>query len=192
VELHIVDPDPSWPAQFRAIATHLRAIVGDRAVRIDHIGSTAVPGLCSKDLLDVQITVTDDEGLDDVAGLLEAGGWVFHRPVRRDHEVPGGPTDPDEWAKRLCGEPTGERRANVHIRVTDRANQRYALLFRDYLRAHPDVAAAYGEFKRRAAVMVRDTEDYPDLKDPVCDLIYLPAEGWAAATGWSPEPTTDG
>jgi hypothetical protein len=70
VELHIVDPDPSWPAQFRAIATRLRAIVGDRAVR--------------------------------------------------------------------------------------------------------------------------DTEDYPDLKDPVCDLIYLPVDGWAAATGWSPEPTTDG
>jgi hypothetical protein len=39
---------------------------------------------------------------------------------------------------------------------------------------------------------VRDTEDYPDLKDPVCDLIYLPVDGWAAATGWSPEPTTDG
>jgi GrpB-like predicted nucleotidyltransferase (UPF0157 family) len=112
--------------------------------------------------------------------------------VRRDHGVPGGSSNPDQWAKRLCTEPAGERQVNVHIRVGGRANQRYALLFRDYLRAHPDAAAAYGEFKRRAAVMVRDTEDYPDLKDPVCDLIYLPAEVWAAATAWSPDRMTDG
>jgi GrpB-like predicted nucleotidyltransferase (UPF0157 family) len=80
------------------------------------------------------------------------------------------------------------RRVNLHVRVADRANQRYALLFRDYLRSHPDTAAAYGEFKRRAAALLptESIADYSDLKDPVCDLIYLPAEEWAARTGWTP------
>jgi GrpB-like predicted nucleotidyltransferase (UPF0157 family) len=78
------------------------------------------------------------------------------------------------------------RRVNLHLRVAGRANQRYALLFRDYLRAHPDTAAAYGEFKRRAATLpLESVGEYADLKDPVCDLIYLPAEDWAARTGWT-------
>jgi GrpB-like predicted nucleotidyltransferase (UPF0157 family) len=75
---------------------------------------------------------------------------------------------------------------NLHLRVAGRANQRYALLFRDYLRAHPDTAAAYGEFKKRAASLpLESTGEYADLKDPVCDLIYLPAEEWAERTGWT-------
>jgi GrpB-like predicted nucleotidyltransferase (UPF0157 family) len=82
-------------------------------------------------------------------------------------------------------EPMYRRRVNLHIRVAGRANQRYALLFRDYLRSHPETAQAYGEFKRQAAVLRLETGDYSDLKDPVCDLIYLPAEEWAARTGWT-------
>jgi GrpB-like predicted nucleotidyltransferase (UPF0157 family) len=78
------------------------------------------------------------------------------------------------------------RRVNLHVRVAGRANQRYALLFRDYLRAHPDTAAAYGEFKKRAASLpLESVGEYADLKDPVCDLIYLPAEEWAERTGWT-------
>lgn len=89
--------------------------------------------------------------------------------------------------KRLVGEPAGGRRVNLHIRVDGRANQRYALLFRDYLRAHPATAKAYGQFKRLAAGLpFEDTGAYADLKDPVCDLVYLPAEEWAARTGWAP------
>jgi GrpB-like predicted nucleotidyltransferase (UPF0157 family) len=91
-----------------------------------------------------------------------------------------------QWVKRLVVEPMYRRRVNLHIRVEGRANQRYALLFRDYLRAHPDTAAAYGAFKQRAATLPIETVgEYADLKDPVCDLIYLPAEEWATRTGWS-------
>ena len=62
------------------------------------------------------------------------------------------------------------------MRVRGRANQRYALLFRDYVRAHPGTAAAYGESKRRLAEHLADPADYPDVKDPAVDL-DLPAGG---------------
>jgi GrpB-like predicted nucleotidyltransferase (UPF0157 family) len=73
----------------------------------------------------------------------------------------------------------------VHLRVLGRANARYALLFRDFLREHPGIAAAYGEFNRRASTMIRQAEDYPDLKDPVCDIVYLHAASWANRTHWT-------
>ena len=70
-----------------------------------------------------------------------------------------------------------------------RANQRYALLFRDYLRTHPTTAAAYAELKRRLAQNLADPDTYPDVKDPAVDLIYFAAEEWAAATRWNPGPS---
>jgi GrpB-like predicted nucleotidyltransferase (UPF0157 family) len=182
----IVRPDPTWAAQFEKTAEAVRRIVGDTVIRIDHIGSTAVPGLASKDVLDIQATVAGEPQLDDAAELLVGADWEL-RPPRRDHLVPGLPPEELQWVKRLVVEPMYRRRVNLHIRVDGHANQRYALLFRDYLRAHPDTAAAYGNFKQRAAALPFDNVgDYADLKDPVCDLIYLPAEEWAARTGWKP------
>jgi GrpB-like predicted nucleotidyltransferase (UPF0157 family) len=73
--------------------------------------------------------------------------------------------DDREWAKRFFSEPAGERRVNLHVRVVSRANQRYPLLFRDYLRAHPDSARAYATLKRDLAAEVHDLERYADIKD---------------------------
>jgi GrpB-like predicted nucleotidyltransferase (UPF0157 family) len=180
----IVRPDESWPAQYEKIARTVAGLLGDVALRIDHIGSTAVPGLPAKDVLDMQVTVATEPKLDDVAERLVAADWEL-RPPKRDHAVPGLPTDELQWVKRLLVEPMYRRRVNLHIRVAGRANQRYALLFRDYLRTHPETARAYGVFKQRAAALRLELGDYSDLKDPVCDLIYLPAEEWAANTGWT-------
>ena len=181
----IVRPDPTWAAQYEKTAKVLRGILGDVVTRVDHIGSTSVPQLAAKDILDIQATVASEPQLDDATRLLVEADWEL-RPPRRDHAVPGLPSDELQWVKRLVVEPMYRRRVNLHIRVEGRANQRYALLFRDYLRAHPDTAAAYGAFKKRAATLPIETAgEYADLKDPVCDLIYLPAEEWAARTGWS-------
>jgi GrpB-like predicted nucleotidyltransferase (UPF0157 family) len=183
--ISIVRPDASWAAQYDKTARVIHDILGDTAVRIDHIGSTAVPGLAAKDVLDIQATVAADSDLEDAVQLLMAADWE-DRPPRRDHPVQGLPQDEFQWIKRLVVEPMYRRRVNLHLRVADRANQRYALLFRDYLRAHPDTAAAYGQFKQRAASLpLESVGEYSDLKDPVCDLIYLPAEEWAARTDWS-------
>lgn len=181
----IVQPDETWAAQYEKTAETIHRILGGTAVRIDHIGSTSVPRLPAKDILDIQATVAAEPELDEAVQLLAAANWEV-RPPRRDHPVPGMPQDESQWAKRIVVEPMYRRRVNLHIRVDGRANQRYALLFRDYLRARPDTATAYGEFKRRAATLPFDSVGgYADLKDPVCDLVYLPAEEWAARTGWT-------
>ena len=86
--------------------------------------------------------------------------------------------------------PEGQRRIHLHVRQTGRANQRYALLFRDYLRAAPTTAAAYGQIKEALARLHPEDEGaYYDVKDPVCDFIADAAERWAAATGYVPGPS---
>ena len=76
------------------------------------------------------------------------------------------------------------------MRVAGRANQRYAMLFRDYLRANAAMADAYGQVELAlAAHHADDVEAYYAIKDPVCDVIMGGAEGWAAATGWVPGPS---
>ncbi|MET9311265.1 GrpB family protein [Kribbella sp. NPDC003505] len=183
-EIVIVQPDETWPAQYEKTAHAIRGQLGELVQRIDHIGSTSVPGLPAKDILDIQVTVATEPELDDVAERMVAADWEL-RPPRRDHPVPGLPADDIQWVKRMLVEPMYRRRVNLHIRVAGRANQRYALLFRDYLRNHPDTAHAYAVFKQHAAALRLEIGDYADLKDPVCDLIYLPAEEWAARTGWT-------
>jgi GrpB-like predicted nucleotidyltransferase (UPF0157 family) len=77
----------------------------------------------------------------------------------------------------------------MHVRVQGRPNQRYALLFRDYLREHPAAAAAYAELKRRLAALEIDRGVYADVKDPACDLIMAAAEEWSALSGWRAGPS---
>jgi GrpB-like predicted nucleotidyltransferase (UPF0157 family) len=184
--VRILAPRDDWPQAYDELEARLAPTVAPWAGRIDHIGSTSVPGLAAKDIIDIQVTVAQEGDLDPTIDALTAAGWV-PSPYQRDHVAPGAPEDDAQWVKRLVTTPPDERRANVHIRVADRANQRYALLFRDYLRARPDTAEAYSRFKQLAAELVTGgAGDYTDLKDPVCDLIYLPAEEWAGSTGWRP------
>lgn len=173
-----------WAGDFARLAARLRSVLGERALRIDHIGSTAVPGLDAKNRIDVQVAVAD---LGD-ANPLGGAGFVEFAPVA-DHEPPGAEPDAGQWQKRLFQSGAEERAANIHVRLDGRANERYALLFRDYLRAHPAAIAAYAELKRRLAAELRDVGRYADIKDPACDLIMVAAEDWAAATSWAPGPS---
>jgi GrpB-like predicted nucleotidyltransferase (UPF0157 family) len=175
-----------WVDEFTQIARHIRDVVGHAAIRIDHIGSTAVPGLGAKDVIDIQITVSD---LDEAGGLtnpLRATGFRQGATFQYDvfHKKPE--TDP-ELRKLYMREPEGERRAHIHIREHGRLNQRYALLFRDYLRSSEDVRAEYELLKRRAAQLFPDNIDgYLFLKDPVEHIIYEAASLWAEKVRWSP------
>jgi len=189
--LEIVSYRDCWPDEFRALAARLRVALGSLALRIDHIGSTAVPGLAAKDVIDVQITVG---ALDEpVRAALASLGYLHVARITGDHRPGSFGVDPAqhgdaEWTKWFFRAPPGSRPTNTHVRLTGRANERYPILFRDYLRTHPATTAAYAELKRRLAAELRDPDTYPDVKDPAVDLIYLAAEEWAVATGWTMGP----
>jgi GrpB-like predicted nucleotidyltransferase (UPF0157 family) len=179
--VEIVPYQTAWESDFGEIAEKIRDGLGPLALRIDHIGSTSVPGLAAKDVVDIQITVAALD--EELLAAMQAIGFA-QLSYLRDHRPPGAHGPESDWEKWLFKPPEGTRRAHIHVRVQGRANQRYPLLFRDYLRAHPAIAEAYAELKRRLAANLADWKTYPDVKDPAVDLIYLAAEEWAAITGW--------
>lgn len=180
----IVAYKKAWPVEFEAIKTRLQEGLGELALRIDHIGSTSVPGLAAKDIIDVQITVADLS--EELLKRMQLVGYTRAEHVCSDHQPPGIELDPCEWQKWYFRAPRGQRPTNTHVRVAGRANQRYALLFRDFLRSQPDYAEAYARLKMRLAENLTNKSNYPDVKDPAVDLIYFAAEKWAEENGWRP------
>ncbi len=184
--IEIVPYRLEWPGEFLALAQSLRQAFGEKALAIHHIGSTSVPGLDAKDIMDLQVTLASLEpSVDD--DLARAG--FGNAPLRIDHCPPGRTLPPSELEKRFTN--SQGRAANLHLRVRGRFNQRYPLLCRDYLRSHPFAAAAYAEIKRQLAQRFPDdAESYYAIKDPVFDVLMEGAEAWAKATQWS-EPASD-
>jgi GrpB-like predicted nucleotidyltransferase (UPF0157 family) len=118
---------------------------------------------------------------------LRAAGFRHGTAFEHDAFRPKPATDP-ELRKLFMREPEGERRVHVHIRERGRFNQRYALLFRDYLRGSAEARAAYELVKQHAAQLFPDSIDgYLLLKDPVFHLIYQAASLWAEKVGWRPD-----
>ncbi len=180
-------PRETWAAEFQSVGARLRRELGALAQRIDHIGSTSVPGLAAKDILDIQVTVASlDEAL--LAPAFARAAFRLTARNRSDHEPAGTDGPASDWQK-LYVEPVSGRRMNIHVRVTGRPNQRYSLLCRDFLRAHATAAEAYALFKQRLAAQGMESGVYADIKDPVFDLIMHAAESWAARTGWQPAPS---
>lgn len=182
--IRIVPYDPAWSNQFAALARALRQALGNAALRIDHIGSTSVAGLAAKDVIDIQVTVAS---LDPaVRSALNAMGYV-HRPHLADHVPPGAEGAPENWAKWVFVEPTGQRATNVHVRVAGRPNQQYPLLFRDFLRSNNNAMVAYERVKTALARLhPQDMDAYTAVKDPVCDIVLEAAKAWALSTRWVP------
>ncbi|MEZ4620039.1 MAG: GrpB family protein [Caldilineaceae bacterium] len=141
-----------------------------------------MPNLAAKDIIDVQITVT---ALDPtVAAIMVDHGYPRVERITGDHRPPTDLNPDEQWRKWFFKPTAAQRPVNIHMRLTGHANQRYALLFRDYLRAHPLAAEAYAQVKRALAQHDNADEDfYYDVKDPVCDIIMTGAEE-CARTGW--------
>jgi GrpB-like predicted nucleotidyltransferase (UPF0157 family) len=182
--IEIVAYKNSWPLEFRELAFALRQGLGTLALRIDHIGSTAVAGLAAKDVIDIQITV--EAFSPKLRSALSTLGYSHLEDFRSDHRPAHAGGADSQWQKWFFNPPSGQRRTNTHVRIQGRANQRYALLFRDYLRAHSATAESYGELKRRLAQSLPELRMYAEVKDPAVDLIYLAAEEWASLINWKP------
>jgi GrpB-like predicted nucleotidyltransferase (UPF0157 family) len=190
-QIEIVPYQERWPQEFAAIGAALRAFLGPLALRIDHIGSTSVPGLAAKDVIDLQVAVASLDPIEPlVSGFMAAGGYRLRPDIQGDHTPPGDTHPPEHWRKRYFREPEGGRRTHLHVRVEGRANQRYALLFRDFLRSSRLAAGGYELTKLELSRLHPDDVDaYYAVKDPICDIIMAGAECWAAATGWKPGPS---
>lgn len=190
--IEIVPYNELWPLAFAEIGAALRTALGDLAVRIDHIGSTSVPGLDAKDIIDVQVTVPALEPFMPIQTAVASLGYTWRDDITTDHRPPGDTSPEAEWRKWYFAPPPGQRPTHLHVRAAGRANQRYPLLFRDYLRTHPQSAAGYAALKYRLAEYHGRRQDhapYSIIKDPVCDIIMSAAEDWAEATNWQPDPS---
>ena len=181
----ISTPDPTWAERAAVLIAALHAALGATALRIDHVGSTAIPEMDAKDVLDIQVSVTDlvdaQEHFDQP--LRELGFEGF--PIGRDHVPAGRRDDPALWAKQFWARRGTGEDVNLHVRVSGSPNERLALLFRDWMRAHPQAVIAYSAIKRSLAAAIPDLDTYAEVKDPIVDLVIVTAEEWATETGWS-------
>ena len=173
----IVPYDAEWPVLFDRLGADLRAALGDVALRIDHIGSTSVPGLAAKPIIDVQISVASFEPLDAFRVPLEGLGFVFR-------------ADNPDLNKRYFREPPGTRRTHIHVFRAGSWAEQCSLLFRDYMQAHDEDARRYAELKYRLAAQYQDGRaGYTDAKSPFIWETMGKAHRWSQLTGWQPGPS---
>jgi GrpB-like predicted nucleotidyltransferase (UPF0157 family) len=158
----LVDYDPAWPALFEREANRIRAALGDTVVRLEHTGSTSVPGLAAKPIIDITLIVPDSA--DEAAYLpqLEAEGYVLRirEPHWHEHRVLKGP-DTD---------------VNLHVFSPGSVELERMVGFRDWLRAHPDDRELYERTKRDLAARTwRHIQHYADAKTAVVEEIIARA-----------------
>ena len=177
--------DLTWPAQAERVLARVRAAAGELVRRADHIGSTAIPGLPAKDVLDLQLTVSALDDADTLRELLGDAGFPRLAGDWCDDAQDGG----EPWPKRLHVGADPKRPVNLHVRSVETPAWRLALLFRDYLRVHPDERDDYRDVKLRLAEAHAgdgSVEAYADEKQEWVNAAFGRAEKWAAATGWTP------
>jgi GrpB-like predicted nucleotidyltransferase (UPF0157 family) len=157
-EVTIADPDPAWPARFEEEAARLRALLPAGLIgRIEHFGSTAVPGLPAKPIVDLLAETPDLERVrDEAPAILEPLGYdCLWRPTGADQKPFYA------WFIRRGAD--GRRTHHIHVVGRD-FPQWEGLLFRDWLRGHPEDAAEYAVLKRRAAAETADRAAYTAAK----------------------------
>ncbi|HLU54993.1 MAG TPA: dephospho-CoA kinase [Pseudonocardia sp.] len=182
----LVDPDPTWPETAARLRARVAAAAGERGRGVAHIGSTSVPGLPAKDVIDLQLGVDSLADADAVEDALAEAGFPRHPRIDHDNPKPAGAAP---WPKRFHGSADPLRPVNLHVREVGSPGWRYALLFRDWLRADPAARAEYLEVKRAAAARYAgdpDADRYVEVKEPWFDAAHERAEGWAATSTWVP------
>lgn len=179
--VELVPYDPRWPRLFEQERAHLVACLpGDLVRRIEHFGSTAVPGLAAKPIVDMLVEVTDLEATRDrIAPILEAQGYDYF------WRASSGEDTPPFYAWFIKRDAAGRRTHHVHM-VERHFEHWDRLLFRDYLIAHPDVAREYAALKQRLSD--RHPNDRIAYTEAKGDFVREVTERAKASLG----PITDG
>lgn len=177
-----------WLQEAGRLIARIRAAVPD-GLSLDHVGSTSIAGLAAKDVIDLQLGVPDLGIADEIAPLLSSAGFPLVPGVTTDTPKPTDP-EPSAWEKRFHANADPGRPVNLHVRVAGSPGWKYALMFRDWLRADAEARETYESLKRDLAVRFADDQDtagYADAKEPwFTDVAWSRMEAWAARTGWQP------
>jgi dephospho-CoA kinase len=184
----VVEPRADWPRQGERVVAKLAAALARAGVvtEVSHIGSTAVPGLVAKDVIDIQVGVRHlaDADRPDVLHAMRGAGYLLSQGNSGDTPKPG--TDPAAWGKRFYGGCDPVQVVHVHLRELGSPGWRFALLFRDWLVHVPEERDAYAAEKRRLLALDDDTDAYARAKEPWFEDAWRRAEAWAEQTGWRP------
>jgi dephospho-CoA kinase len=182
-QLRLVPYDPTWPEQYDRLAARIGYATG--GLRTDHVGSTAVPGLLAKDVIDIQLTVADLAAADAIADRLAAAGFPPLPGEWHDTPTPEQP-DPADWRKRLHGGADPGRVVHLHVRPAGSPGWPVSLLLRDWLRADPAARAEYAQLKQQLAATTSSTSRYAEAKEPWFTEALPRARRWAGQAGWRP------
>ena len=178
-KIEVIDYDPRWIADFQRESVVLAPIFGQRLIDIQHIGSTAVPNLAAKPIIDILIVLDHTDDIDSFNLFMESLGYRV-RGECLDGIIPG---TPGRWY--FTKETNGVRSHHVHICAKGHADILDKLAFRDYLRAHESVALAYADLKRRLAVDHRfDNIGYMRGKDAFVKSVLADAIRWYATKSY--------
>ena len=163
-QVTLVEYDPAWPAMFRREEGRIRGALGDRAIQVHHIGSTAVPGLIAKPCIDILLVVADAGADDAYIPDLERAGYVLRISETDD----GGPHRVFKGS---------EINLNLHVWSAGSPHIARHLGFRDWLRAHPEDRNRYASAKRELASQNwQYMQDYADAKDDIVQEITVHIE----------------
>ena len=182
----LVAHDDSWTSTATRLIDRITSALGERAIAVEHIGSTSVPGLPAKDVIDLQVAVrrlSDVDAPEFVKSLADKG---FPRSEGNDQDTvhPWAP-DAASWAKRFHGSADPGRVVHVHVREHGSPGWESALLFRDWLVANPTERDDYAHLKRALAQTETTTTAYTLAKEPWIESALERARVWARHTGWS-------
>ena len=159
----IVDYDPVWPVLFEEEARRIRAALGDRVLRIEHVGSTSVPGLAAKPIIDIVLVVADTAKEGAYVPALEAAGYTLR--IR----------EPDWYEHRIFKGPDSD--TNLHCFSDGCPEVERMLAFRDRLRTNNADRLLYEQTKRDLAAKTwKYVQDYADAKSAVVDEILSSAK----------------
>jgi dephospho-CoA kinase len=161
-----------WQEAFEALKTVILAAIKD--IQVEHIGSTAIHGVKAKNIIDVQLGVESFEKISALQSTLIDLGFEHIENIKQDH-VPFHEFDyfEDGWQKHFFKGQYYNQLYNIHVRIIDNPNWKFALDFRNYLNSNTNARYAFMQFKERLANSNISIEDYCKIKDSVIDLLSL-------------------
>jgi dephospho-CoA kinase len=176
----VVPYKPEWPDDAQRLAERIRHHAHDAGLPVEHIGSTAVPGLAAKDVVDLQVGVPDLASADRLRPSLERAGFARVEGLTMDTPQAAVDPDPRAWQKRFHASCDPGRPVNLHVRVLDGAGWRTALLVRDWLRTSPAVREEYAALKVGLAGRGISEAEYAEAMEPWTAAAIGRALAWRA------------